>query len=119
MGGLGRFAPASLIVVAMAATFIAMDGPAPTSSAPAGGPVATAEPTANRTAQTHAHSHSDEAPAEAPGAAPQAHAQDHADAGHPGTQLTSAEVDRYIGGQVRPLTGEQAGLYAVRLPDGE
>jgi Bacterial pre-peptidase C-terminal domain len=112
MGGLGRFAPALLIIAAMATTFLAMDGPPPGQTAV---PVATAEPVAERTA--HTHSQPEQTAAEAPGEVPPAHA--HTEAEHSSTQLTATEVDRYLGGQVRPLEGEQAGLYAVRLPDGE
>jgi Bacterial pre-peptidase C-terminal domain len=111
MGGFGRVVPVLLIAAAMAATLLGMDGPPP--AIPAASPAtvqAAPELSAHREADGGAaHHHA--------GPAPSAHA--HEGTGHSSTLLTAAEVDRYIGDEVKPLDGEEAGLYSVSLPDGE
>jgi Bacterial pre-peptidase C-terminal domain len=118
MGGFGRFAPAAMIVAAMAVTLIAMDGSSP--GTPAG--IATAiEPAAERSGHDHSqHDHAAATPGSPAGATGSTAASPtHDGPEHSHTQLAAADVDRYIGDEVRPLSGEQAGLYAVTLPDGE
>lgn len=114
MGGLGRLIPVLLIVAAMAATLLGMGEAAPSApaGAPAGAPATTQVPLEHA---AHRHEHPEQINGAAQ-TAPSMHASDEPGGPEP---LSSAELRRYVGDDVRPLDGEQAGLYAVRLPDGE